>query len=206
MKVIRTILILLVGGLLTNLTYKSQFRTFFGDAIFWLFLILIGIIILIWTLVKDIELYKSENKIQNFSLTILCFLIIGIITTLEIKIQNNFNKPTLLKVFYDGDYNGTAIDFKEDGTYIFDNSAIGLSDYTYGTYEINGNKITLDRNKIDNLTDLKNLEIKEKEIIYKGDVKKELYLFQVDKNGKVIGRTTEYRVTVDNRKLKWHHS
>ncbi|RZK56817.1 MAG: hypothetical protein EOO87_04490 [Pedobacter sp.] len=119
---------------------------------------------------------------------------------MEFKIQRKFNQPTLIKVFYDGDYNGTAIDFKKDGTYIFDNSAIGLSDYTYGTYKINGNNIILDTDQIDNLTDLKQLKIHEKEINYQDGIKKELYLFQVDTNGKIIDRTTEYRVTIDNRK------
>ncbi|MBX3162891.1 MAG: hypothetical protein KF900_00265 [Bacteroidetes bacterium] len=116
---------------------------------------------------------------------------------LEIQINNNFNKPTLLKVFYDGDYNGTGIDFKTDGTYIFDNSAIGLSDYSYGTYKIDGNKIIMDKDTIDNLTNLKYLEIRDKQIV---EGKAELYLVQVDRLGNVIERSDEYRVTIDNRK------
>ena len=200
MRVIRLILIFLVGGLLINLTYKSQFRIFFGDAIFWFFLIIVGLAVLIWTLIIDIKLYKSGKKLHNFTLTFLCTIFSGIILGLEIKIQNNFNKPTLLKVFYDGDYNGAAIDFKKNGTYIFDNCAIGLCDYTYGEYKINGNNITLDKDNIGNITNLKHLEIKEKQIEYRDSARSELYLFQVDEKSNIIEGGLEYRVTIDNRK------
>lgn len=200
MKIFRLILILFLGAYLTYLTYSFQFQSFFGDAIIWFLLIVVGILIFIWTILKDFKVYKVEKRIQNFALTFLCLTFISTILILEFKIQRNFSKPTLIKVFYDGDYNGTAIDFKKDGTFIFDNSAIGLSDYTYGTYEINGNKITLDRDQIDNLTNLKHLKIDEKQINNQEGTKKELYLFQVDTNGKLIDNGFEYRVTIDNRK------
>jgi|SRR5690554_198911 len=200
MKIFRLILILFVGGYLTYLTYSFQFQSFFGDAIIWFLLIVVGFLIFIWTILKDFKVYKVDKRIQNFALTFLCLTFISTILILEFKIQRTFNKPTLIKVFYDGDYNGTAIDFKKDGTFIFDNSAIGLNDYTYGTYEINGNKITLDRDQIDNITNLKHLKIEEKQINYQDGTKKELYLFQVDTDGKLIDRGFEYRVTIDNRK------
>lgn len=199
MKIFRLILILLIGGYLTYLTYSFQFRTFFADAIIWFFLIVVGALIFIWTIFKDYKKYKVDKRIKSFELTFLCLTLTSTIFIVEFNIQKNFNKPTLIKVFYDGDNNGTAIDFKKDGTYIFDNSAIGLSDYTYGTYEIIGNIITLDRDQIDNLTNLKHLKIDEKQINYQDKTKKELYLFQVDTNGREIDRTMEYRVTIDNR-------
>ena len=192
-------MILLVGGYLTYLTYSFQFRTFLGDAIIWFLLIGIGILLFIWTIIKDYQQFKSEKRVLNFTLTSLCLIFVFSILLLEFKIKRNFNKPTLIKVFNNGDYNGTAIDFKKDGTFIFDNSAIGFSDYTYGTYEINGNIITLDRDQIDNITNLKHLKIDEKQINYQDETKKEFYLFQVDTNGNIIDRTTEYRVTIDNR-------
>lgn len=192
-------MILFVGGYLAYLTYSFQFRTFFGDAMIWFLLIGIGLLLFIWTFIIDLKLYETEHRITNFSLTIFCLIIATAILLLDFKIQQNFDKPTLIKVFYDGDYNGVGIDFKEDGTYIFDNSAIGLSDYTYGTYKINGANITLDRNQIDNLVNLRHLKIDEKEINYPDGARKELYLFQVDSNGKIIDPTIAYRVTIDNR-------
>lgn len=200
MKIIRLTLILLIGSYLTYLTYSFQFRTFFGEAIIWFLLIVVGFLIFIWTIFSDFKVYKIEKRTKNFTLTFLCLTFISTILILEFKIQRNFNKPTLIKVYYDGDFNATAIDFKKDGTFIFDNYAIGLSDYTYGKYEIDGNKITLDRDKIDNLKNLKYLELDEKLINYKEGTKKELYLFQVDSKGKLIDSGLEYRVTIDNRK------
>jgi hypothetical protein len=199
MRLLRLILILIIGGLLTNLTLKLKYGDYFGESLIWSVLILIGVFVFVQTLLKEIKLYKTENKIKSFSLTFIGLLFIGIILTIDIKIQNDFNKPTLLKVFYNGDYNGIGIDFKTNGTYIFDNSAIGMSNFYYGTYKIEGNKITLDRDKIDNLNNLRNLEIKEKEINSATGTEKELYLFEVDKNGNNIDRATEYRVKVDNR-------
>ena len=198
MRTVRLILILLVGVLLTYLTYKSIYQSFFFEVVIWAGLILIGLLIFVWTIIKDIQLFESQKRVQNFTLTFLSLFFIAVILILGIKISNNFNKPTLLKVFYDGDYNGTSIDFKTDGTYIFDNSAMGLLDtYFYGTYKIDGNKITMDRSTIDNLTNLKYLEIRDKQI---EEGKTELYLFQVDSLGNVIEHLFEYRVIIDNRK------
>lgn len=199
MRIVRLILILFVGGLLTYLTYKTRYQTFFFEAIIWFGLILIGSLIFIWTVFKDILLFKTERRFQNFGLTFLSILFIAVILTLEIKINNIFNKPTTLKVFYDGDFNGTGIDFKNDGTYIFDNSAIGISDYFYGTYKIEGNKITMDKDTIDNLTNFKFLEIKDKQ---SEEEETDLYLFQVDSLGNVIEHSDKFRVTIDNRKKR----
>lgn len=197
MKIVRLILILFVGGLLTYLTYKTKYQTFFFQAIIWLGLILIGSLIFVWTIFKDIQSFKTERRLLNFGLTLLSIFFIAINLILEIRIGNNFNKPTLLKVFYDGDFNGTGIDFKTDGTYIFDNSAIGISDYFYGTYRIDENKITMDKDTIDNLTNFKFLEIKDKEL---EQGKTDLFLYQVDSLGNAIERSDEFRVTIDNRK------
>ncbi|MCL1938361.1 MAG: hypothetical protein FWF52_08210 [Candidatus Azobacteroides sp.] len=200
MKAIRLILIFLVGVSLTYLTYKSKYQTFFFEDIIWTGLISIGLFIFLWTIIKDIRQFNKEKKFQNFSLTFFCILFISATLILKIKNNNNFNKPTLLKVFYNGDYNGTGIDFKADGTYIFDNSAIGVSEYFYGTYEMNGNKITMDKDTIDNITNLKYLEIRHKQ---SGGGEKVLYLYQVDSLGNLIERSNnEYRVIIDNRKNK----
>lgn len=196
MKAVRLILILLVGGLVTYLTYKTKYQTFFFEVIIWCGLILIGIIVFLWTVIKDFQLFKTTKRFSAFELTLLCIFFIALILTLERQINNNFNKPTLLKAFYDGGYNGTGFDLKTDGTYIFDNSAIGISDYFYGTYKIKGNKITMDRDKINNLPNLKFLEIRDNKIV---EGATNLYLFQVDSLGQTIDSLGKYRITIDNR-------
>lgn len=199
MRTIRLVLILVLGGYLTYLSYKSKYGVSITDAFISGGLILLGAILVLWTITTDITLYKSQKKIQSFALTSICFIFTTVIVILQIQIVNYFNKPTLLKVHYNGDFNGTAIDFKTDGTYIFDNSSIGFSDYYYGVYQINDYKITLDRDTIDNLINLKHLELREKRIEYESGGKNELYLYSVDVNSNIIDRATEYRVVVDNR-------
>ena len=196
MKNIRLILILLIGGFLTYFAFQSQYRANFFYSIIEFGLVIIGLIVFIWTFVSNLKIYKIEHQVKCFTLTILCFFFLVTILTLHIRTQLKFDKPTLVKVFYDGDFNGTGIDFKTDGTYIFDNSTIGLSDYFYGTYKIYGNRITMDKNQIDNLKNLKYLEIKEKSIEQN---KAELYLFKIDSLGNLIDSSEEYRVTIDNR-------
>jgi hypothetical protein len=200
MKITRLILIFALGGYLTYLTYKSKYGVSIIDAIISGGLIFLGAILLLWTIFKDIKLYKEQKKIQSFALTSICLLFVSVIVVLQIKIHNDFNKPTLLKAYYNGDYNGTKIDFKTDGTYVFENYAIGLSDYYFGNYNIIGNKITLDRDTIDNLTNLRNLEVREKAVQFKAERKSMLYLFQVDVNGNIVNGSCEYRVVVDNRR------
>lgn len=200
MRGLNLILILLTGGFLIYSTYNGQFQVSLLDALLWGVLIFIGSVVFVWTLIKDIMLFVSEKRILNFSLTFLNLFFLSIILIMEVQIQNTFEKPSLIKVFYDGDFNGTGIDFKKDGTYIFDNSAIGFSDYYYGTYKIVGNKITLDRDEIDNLTGLKFLEFRYKELS-KGET--ELYLFHVDSLGNLVQKSSfEFRVVEDNRKNK----
>ena len=201
MRTIRLILIFIVGGLLTYLTYKFKYQSFFFDAVIWIGLIFLGSILTVWTIFTDVKLYGTEKRIKNFTLSFIALVFISVILTTELTINHQFDKPTLLKVFYDGDFNGTGIDFKTDRTYILDNSAIGLSNYYYGTYTIDGNKITLDKDKIDNIPNLKHLEIIKKDSLLLPDEKQsDRYLYQVDENGKVINNSGKYRVVIDNRK------
>jgi hypothetical protein len=159
---------------------------------------LIGLIYWFWSINKDLKQYKSTKSSEFLIGTILGIVFIGLILGLNWKNNSDLNKPTLVRVYYDGDFNGTGIDFKTDGTYIFDNHAIGFSDYTYGTYEISGQLITLDKKEIDNVIKSNLLEIKKREI--NGTDNSENYLFQIGKNGNKIERATEFRVVVDNRK------
>jgi hypothetical protein len=129
---------------------------------------------------------------------------LGIVFTIIIwkwnsQINEKFDKPTLVRIFYDGDFNGTGIDFKTDGTYIFDNSAIGLSNYLYGEYEISGNKIILDKSNLDNVVKTNRLEIRPKSIEYFDRTESEQYVFQINEIGNILENVTEFRVVVDNR-------
>lgn len=197
--IIRVIGILTVGLLLIKMTYQFKYSTFMFDLIFFGGLTLIGLVFLIWSLFTDLKRFRTEKKIISLIPIGLALVFISTIWVWNVQINSNFDKPTLIRIFYDGDFNGTGIDFKTDGTYIFDNSAIGFSDFTYGEYEINGNVITLDRNSLDNIN-TNRLEIRPKLIEYSDRTDTEKYVYQIDENGNLIENTTEFRLVVDNRK------
>jgi hypothetical protein len=197
--IIRVIGILTVGLLLVKMTYQFKYSTFMFDLIFFGGLTIIGLVFLIWSLFTDLKHFRTEKKIISLIPIGLAIIFTTTIWIWNVRINSNFDKPTLVRIFYDGDFNGTGIDFKTDGTYIFDNSAIGFSDFTYGEYEINGNVITLDRNGLDNIN-TNRLEIRPKLIEYSDRTETEKYVYQIDENGNLIENTTEFRLVVDNRK------
>ena len=197
--IIRLIGILTVGLLLVKMTCQFKYSTFIFDLIFFSCLTIIGLVFLIWSLFTDLKHFRTEKKIISLIPIGLAVIFTTIIWVWNVQINSNFDKPTLVRIFYDGDFNGTGIDFKTDGTYIFDNSAIGFSDFTYGEYEINGNIITLDKNSIDNIN-TNRLEIRQKLIEYSDRTETEKYVFQIDENDNLIENSTEFRLVVDNRK------
>lgn len=191
--------ILIVGILLLKMTYHFYNSVFIVDLMLFAALSIIGLGFFIWSLFSDIRQFRRNKEWKS-----LIPIIVGVAFTIVIWIWNeqihvNFDKPTLVRVHYDGDFNGVGIDFKMDGSYIFDNYAMGMSDYTYGTYQIDGNVITLDRSYLQNAIRSHRLQIQTKTIEYSDGTVKEEYLVQLDKNGKVIENATSFRLIVDNR-------
>lgn len=196
--IIRLIIIIGIGIFLTYKVYQFRFSCFVFDYIFFLGIAIIGFIFWLWTIYKDYKQYRATDKRKYLIGIFLGLTFLTTIFGIIWKNESDLNKPTLVRVCYDGDFNGTGIDFKTDGTYIFDNSAIGLSDYTYGTYKIKGQKITLDKNEIENIIKTNLLEIKD--IKENGvDYLAGEYLFQIGPNGSEIKRATKFRVVEDNR-------
>jgi hypothetical protein len=193
-KDIRAFLVFITGGLLIYLGHKFQHEISALDSAIWLLLIIVGLILLIWTIITDFIRYKEKREIVNFSLTAICIGFTFTIWLMEYQIQKVFDKPTLLKVYYNGDINGTGIDFKTDGSYIFENSAIGLNDYRYGSYEINGDFITLDQKTLENVIETDLLQLAND-----GSEKQGKVLFQLRQDGEHIKNATEFRVVIDNR-------
>ncbi|MBU2994810.1 hypothetical protein KO500_00075 [Cellulophaga baltica] len=196
---IRLIIILGIGTFLSYRIYQFRFSSFLFDVFIVGGISIIGFLFWIWSIRKDYKKYKATKNKRFWIGGIIGIVFIGLIFGIYLKNNAEFNKPTLVRVYYDGDFNGTSIDFKTDGTYIFDNFAIGFSDYVHGNYKINGQLITLDKKEIDNVIKTDLLEIK--------DLKENgidhlagKYLFQIESNGKEIERSTKFRVVIDNRK------
>lgn len=197
-QIIRLIIIVIIGVFLTYRIYQFRFSSFVFDLILVGGIAIIGFLYWLWTVYKDVKLYKIKKTKRFLIGPILGLFFIGVITGIIWKNESDLNKPTLIRVYYDGDFNGTGSDFKTDGTYIFNNSAIGLSDYTYGSYKIKGQKIKLDKKEIDNVIKSNILEFK----VQKTNKTTESvnYLVQIRDDGNKLENASEFRVIVDNRK------
>lgn len=198
--ILRLIGILTIGLLLVKITYQFKYSTFVFDFIVFGILSIIGLIFLIWSLFTDLKQFRTDKKLLSLIPLGLGIVFTSIIWIYNFQINANFNKPTLLRIFYDGDFNGTGIDFKTDGTYIFDNSAIGQNDYLYGEYKISGNRIILDKGNLDNVVVTHQLEIRPEVIKHPDRTEVQNYAYQTDKKGNVLKNETKFRLVLDNRK------
>jgi hypothetical protein len=196
----RHLVIIVLGCIILWQSYMSRYGTDIVRALLWGGLIFIGFVLFIVTLIRNIIRFRKERRTQNFFTT---YLILGfaiIISGIEYKNQYDLDKPSLLTASYDGDINGASIDFKNDSTFIFENSAVEMSDYTYGTYKISGNKITLDKNFIENIILTDQLEIRVKDPKHTDGIETDNYVYRIDKNGNAMVDETIFRVVADNRK------
>jgi len=198
--IVRIVGVLAAGILLLKMTYHLEYSTFMLDSFFFVIIVLFGVSILIWSIMTDLKQFRIDRRIIQLLPVVLGLGFPLFIYLKVLKINSTFDKPTLIRVYYDGDFNGTGIDFKIDRTYIFDNSVIGLSGFSYGTYRIIDNQIILDKSELENVIKTNRLEIKTKRIEYSAGAKTEDYLFQIDKEGKILENVTEFRVVIDNRK------
>jgi hypothetical protein len=170
---IRLIIILGIGIFLSYRIYQFRFSSFLFDTFIIGGIAVVGILFWLWSINKDFKKYKSTKNKRFWIGGIIGIVFIGLIFGLYLKNNAEFNKPTLVRVYYDGDFNGN--------------------------YKIDGQKIILDKKEIDNVikTDLLELkDIKENGIDYLAGK----YLFQVKPSGKEIERATKFRVVIDNRK------
>ena len=129
---------------------------------------------------------------------IFAIVLIGLVFTLAVKLQSNFEKPTLLQLFHKGKFNRTTIDFKTDGTYIFDNAATELKDFKYGRYQLDGNRIRLDKSELDSVIKTNLLEIQSKKVAATNETKS--YVYQINDKGEILQNKVVFEVLLDNRK------
>lgn len=186
----RQFVAVIYGCILIYRIWQSKYNSDIVDAFIWIGLLLFGFIFFIVVLIKDYNRYREEKTWHSFAtiFTLLGFVLIAI--ALDFKVCYDINKPSLVNVMYDGDINSAALDLKKDGTYVFINSSWGGSNYIYGTYTINGNKINLDKSNLDNVVLTPHLEIKDIDTIP--------YLVQL-KNGAIINYELQFKVIADNR-------
>lgn len=196
---IRLTVLLIIGIYLVDQFYQLKYSKLLWYEFLLGIVMILGLIFWFYTSIKDLKIYKATRNIRFLIAPIIGIIFIGLIFELNWSINTEFNKPSLLRVYYDGDFNGASFDFKTDGTYIFTDFSIGFSDYEYGTYIINKQIVSLDKNGEDNLIKSRLFEIKD--IKENGnDYSAGIYLIQIEANGNEIENATKFRVVADNRK------
>lgn len=158
--------------------YRSDFISDFVEIILSILYLLLLIISVVWSFNE----YKKRKKRIVFLPIFIGILIISFVFIVKRDIYQEFNKSSLIKVYYDGDYNGVSVDFKQDGTYIINNYVIGFNEYEYGNYTIKDDSIFLKAN-----------EIGLQKLVFQ---KKADQIFLIDNDKAFL----EFRIVEDNRK------
>ena len=197
--IIRVIGILLVGLFLVKMTYQFKRASFMFDLILFGLLSMIGLLIWAWSVFTDLKEFRLRKAMYLLFPSGLALIFTTIICIGHAQINSNFAKPTLMQVFYAGDFNGINIDFKTDGTYIMETMAIGLSTYTYGSYELIGNTISLKDREVDKAIVTNQLEIRSKVLQFKNRTERRDYACQIDENGNLLANTIAFSLVIDNR-------
>lgn len=204
-KLFRITILSVLGVWFVYKLYKTAQNDFFLDGIVLLFIGTLGLIIFLWTFLKDHKEFKNTKRIKSYIGTSIG--IFFIVTILSLYLYQNFktNSPTLISGFNDGGFNGFSVDFKTNGKYIMANgSGLGQS-YFYGTYSLKDSIITIDKSNIDNCIRSNKLVIRTENYYLKDSIEllksKANYITQIDATGKEIDKEFRFRVTEDNRKV-----
>jgi hypothetical protein len=152
----------------------------------------IGFVVFLLTILKDIQLYQDQ-RIFKFLLPTCIGLIVGMAIFF---LSRRDNSPTILYFSSNYDFNGVSIDFRKDGTYKLANYCLGF-DYTRGKYRIVDSVITIDRNQIDLIIQSSRLVIRP----FDTDTISKKSLYQMDENGAIIDRSAVFYLRKDNRDL-----
>ena len=203
-KILRIILLTIFGTWFAYKLYQTAQDDFFLDGIILLVIAFFGLLVFIWSILKDSKEFKTTQKLTSYLPTSvgLVFLLANI--ALFYYQDSKTNSPTLISGFYDGGFNGFSVDFKTDGNYVMANgSGLGQS-YFYGTYTLKDSIITLDKSNIDNCIKTNTLVIRTEQYFIPLDTISKIgqanYITQIDSKGNEIDREFRFRVTEDNRK------
>jgi hypothetical protein len=205
-KILRIFLLSVCGIWFAYILESSTQEDFIFDEIILLFIAIVGLIVLIWSIIKDIKEYNFSRKLTSYlpsSIGLLAIILNISLCNYQADIKNS---PTLISGFNDGGFNGFSIDFKQDGKYVMANgSGLGQS-YFYGTYTLIDSIITIDKFNIDNCIKTNKLVIRTEDYYPKDSlalIKSQAnYITQIDKNGKELDKDFRFRVTEDNRNNK----
>jgi hypothetical protein len=185
---------ILSGFLLLYLTHQSQYSSAIFDFLYITVASLLILSFLVWSFITDFSLYLKTKRLYSLLPIGTALVITSIVWIWHTHIQAIFNQPTLLKIFDGGDFGGTIIDFKTDGTCIINKSSIFDEEYKYGNYEIRNDTIKLQLDK--EPTQLLLFKI---EAIPKKSQYDQLHPISIENEAIPLEYNTTFFLTIDNR-------
>lgn len=195
MKVNRLVIILIAGIIAGyRLVYKID-DEFIFDEIINGFIIIVAVIALIWITVKDITDYKVSRSLKQLVPAITGALFAIAISLSIYIIKQRDNIPTIIFANFSGDFFGTSIDLRDNGTYKVTNYSFGAERFR-GKYAIKDSIITLDKPGVAEVIKTNRLVIRSVSLTESTG----LVLYQIDEQGKVLETATSFHVREDNRK------
>jgi hypothetical protein len=197
----RSLPLVILGGLVLYIQYKSFHVDLMYNFFIFLVLGIFGYILFFWAIYKDYKSYIKHKSLTCFIPTLTGILLIISIVGLQKFMNNKMSSPSILEAYYKGNLSDIGIDLKVDGSYIISKGGFGGVNYFYGKYKIKDSIITLDNDNIDNVINTNTLVIRKCNKKNQQDslVGKEIILVQIDKNGNDLETDVNFRVTKDKR-------
>ncbi|MFL5763076.1 MAG: hypothetical protein ACJ77K_03980 [Bacteroidia bacterium] len=121
-------------------TWRNDSYGMFPD-LWEVFMFIAGLCSFVYVLFYIVKPKFERGKLSNSALLILFY---GATIIVLMFVNSNCKPEELLFGGYDGDFNGTSISLRKDGTYEVENSCLGGGDYYRGSFRIKGDTILLD--------------------------------------------------------------
>ena len=142
------------------------------------------------------RLYSETKKLNSFIATFIGLtIILGHFLILSSYKQRDKTPSQIYCVTKITDFNGVSIDFRKNGTYKLTSWSLGADIYR-GNFTIKDSIITIDKSRIENCIVSNRFVIRQDgEIDSTGKQEKSIY--QIDQQGRIINRSTDFRVVDD---------
>lgn len=190
MNPVKSISILAAGVLIAYRISVQAAGSFIFDSVIDVIIYFCSLCLVVFVIRHDARTYRQTKNILSYTPTICFIVMVGFCCSLQYYYYRREHVPVLVYGNYDGDYNGTSIALRNDGTYQVNNYCLGDC-FFYGKYTMRDSIVTLDRDLIDNVV-TRHLVIR----------RSETAIIQVDTNGQELTEYDRFRLIKDNRSNK----
>lgn len=183
----RIIELIIIGGLLMFILYRSYHVDNIFAVFFYLILGILEIILLSKVISENFREFKKNKRIKSLIPTFVAFFIVCVTISLYVYYENLERSKTYIHAVG----NGLIIDLKENGKYIIKSGSWGGRIHHYGNYKIEDSIIVLDKNKFGEIKT--SGEFKQGKIYIDKEKLSENVLFQTKKN-KILENTDYFYI------------